>query len=441
MTTIKNYIKNILKNKLPNLDISDGSPLSELFVSPLTALLDPVLTQLKYLLDNLGLLEPEKINPLELDAIAANFLIYRRQAIAATGYVEMYFDAPQNILIPKNTIFVSNDARQYIITSAFQVTYSAMQENLWKFPLFSTGLIPVTALVDNIGTPLAPGSIVSTDFSPAPIQVTNPTAFTEGTVAETNTELAQRLIDSVMNKSLASEQSYTNLITENFPSVREVITIGAGDSRMIRDLHYSGIESLENYHLTDYFGKISISDFYISASGGYYVKTSGIFDSVPGYDEYPYPQSKAYWTLFYDDPTSSGLISDMPNPEDFVVQFSTSQYANLYYLKDSLKTTLATPVLLQDAFVGSVLDPRWVLGDVFTGATTLKNAVEITSTNDGVRLGYTPDPAVLTQTPVNVSKDFLQLVKDLLYTSLLLESSYATLIDWNRMMADLRGGF
>lgn len=431
MTATREYIKSILKSKLPALDISDGSPLSELFVNPLSAVMDPLLIQLKYLLDNLGLKDPELINPAELDAIAGNFLIYRRQAIPASGYIEMFFDTAQGMLVPKGTTFTSNDNRQYITTSDFIVAESTMQANLWKFPLFSTGLIPVISLVDSLGTPLAPGSIVSTDFVPAPVQVTNPVSFSVGVLEETNTELASRLIDAVMNKSLASEQSYLNLITENFPSVKETIVVGTDDERMIRDLRYSGMESLESYYLVDYRGKISVSDFYVNASGGYYIKTSGLYDSVPNFDEYPYPQSKAFWTLFYDDPASSGLAPDLPTPDEYVTQYTTSQYANLYYLKDAYKTSLHSAVLLEDPFVGGALDTRWITGDVHIATDKVKNSFEIVPTENGIRLGYTPTQNTLAALTVPISKGFLNAIKDAILLALNTEVALANLIDAN----------
>ena len=437
MLTTREYIKIILKAKLPNLDVSDNSPLSELFVNPAAAMMDPLLTQLKYLLDNLGLKDPEKINPDELDAIGSNFLVYRRQAIPSTGYVEMFYDIAQNISIPIGTTFTALDSRIYATTKTFTISEGTMNANLWRFPLYSTGLIPVVATYDTLGTPLDPNSITSTDFAIEPSQITNPVAFAAGILAETNTEYAERLINAVMNRSLASEQSFNNLITENFPSVYETVVIGAGDDRMVRDLHYSGVESLENYYLVDYRGKISVTDFYISASGGYYIRTSGLFDSVPSFDEYPYTQSKAYWTLFYDDPTTSGLVPDMPIPDEYITQFTTAQYANIYYLKDAYKTTLQTTLLLQDPFVGGALDPKWIAGDAYVGTSSLWNAYEIAATDDGVRLGYIPAAAVLEQTPIPVSKRFMTLIKNVINLALTQNPSYASMIDQNALSTNL----
>lgn len=411
METTKQYVKNVVKAAYPALDLSDGSPLAELFTHPTSAVFDPVMQQLQYLLDNLGLKDPEAIHPSELDAIASNFLIYRNQGIPSTGYVEMFYDEAQSLLIPSGTKFTTENGTAFITSQALQVMSSTMALNTWRFPLYSTGLIPVTAQFTSTEA-IGPEEIIDTDFEPAPVLVTNTTGFTPSTATETNTELAARLIKAVLNRNLASAASIEVLLTENFPSIRETIVIGPTDERMTRDLFHSGIESLQNYHLIDYLGKISVADFYTSAGGNVYIRTSGVFDSTSNFDQYPYPQSKAFWALFYDDPATSGLTPDLPDPDEFVLEFNTAQYANIYYLNDALKTTLHTTVLMDEPFVGGSLDSRWITGDAHFGTASLRSPEEIAATADGVRLGYTPDAEAITATPISLSRDFLKKVKD-----------------------------
>ena len=329
------YIKTILTQKFPSLDVSDGSPLAELFLNPTTAILDPLLTQVKYLLDNLGLQDPENIDPTELDQIAGNFLIYRRQAIPSTGYVELFYDTIQAITIPANTVFISTDGRQYVNSTGIQISATMLQGNTWRYPLYSTGLIPVIAISDTLGTILSPGMITSTTLIPTPTLVTNPTTFAEGVLAETNTELVARLIDAVLNRSLASDDGFKVLVTENFPTVQKTRVISAGDSRMIRDTYYEGATALENYYVSDYLGKVNTADFE---------------NNVPDTDQAPYCQSKAYWQLFIDDPTDT-LINNIPPPAQspsYWREFTTTQYSTLYYKNDVLGTDLKSTTLLDD---------------------------------------------------------------------------------------------
>ena len=395
------YLKTILKQKFPSLDVTDGSPLSELFLNPTAAILDPILTQLKYLLDNLGLQDPEGIDPAELDAIAGNYLVYRRQAVPAQGYVELFYDTIQAVTIPINTVFISTDGRQYVNTIAVQVSAARLQANTWRYPLYSTGLIPVSSISDTLGTMLEPGMITDTTLVPEPTMVTNPTTFTVGVVAETNTELATRLIDAVVNRSLASEESFKVLISENFPSVTQTTVIGAGDYRMTRDTYYSGQESLQTFHESDFIGKVNTGDF--------------IKGNVPNTDQYPYSQSVASWQLFYDNPTSSDLLNDMPTPgtiggvSTFWREFTTEQYSNLYYKNDNLGTDLNTTIILDDSLKGTPPakhNPIWLLGDAHFGTNALQDSNEITLTIDGTQFGYipgAPDDNLL----IPVSRSFL----------------------------------
>jgi len=411
METTKQYIKNVIKTAFPALDLSEGSPLSELFVNPTSAIFDPVLTQLKYLLDNMGIKDPESIHPDELDAIASNFLIYRNLGVSSSGYVELFYETAQNLLIPAGTQFLTADGTVFQTTSAIQVSRETMALNSWRFPLYSTGLIPVTAQLTST-TAIPPEAIVETNLVPAPVLVTNTTGFSENTAAETNTELAERMIRAVLNKSLASATSIESLLMEKFPSIRSTVVLGPEDDRMIRDLYHSGMSAQENYVAVDFRGKISIVDFYTSSGGNVYVRASGIFDSTANFDEYPYAQSKAYWTLFYDDPTTSGLTQDLPSPDEFLLEFNTAQYASLYYLDDVLKTTLQTTLLLEDPFTSGALDPRWITGDAHFGYNALASPEEIKTTVNGIRLGHTPDASALLSSPLTINRDFMKRIKD-----------------------------
>jgi Baseplate J-like protein len=396
MNSTLQYLQTVLATNYPGLDVSAGSPLSELFLNPTAAMLDPVMTQLKYLLDNLGILNPENINPDELDTIAANFLVYRRQAIAAQGYVELFYNSPQNLIIPAGTIFTSSDDRQYSNQQTINITSAYMSTALWRYPLYSTGLIPVSAISDILGTMLEPGMITETTLIPQPTLVTNPNAFTAGVVTETNTEFATRLISTVMNQSLASEASFTNLITQNFPNVVNTNVISAGDSRMIRDIYYSGQEALQNYEVIDFYGKINTNDFYVASSGS---------SNTPDFDEYPFPQSKALWALF------SGPNTNLLAPDQFVQEFTTEQYSNLYYLDDVLGTVLSSTIVLNDSLLGTAFNPMWLLGDVNFGTNKLATSLELQATTNGAQFGNTD---MSNTAPVPVSREFLsQLINTL----------------------------
>ena len=396
METTKQYIKNVIKAQYPSLDISEGSPLSELFVNPSSAIFDPALTQINYLLDNLGLKDPEQIHPLELEAITSNFLIYRNLGIPSTGYVELFYGTAQSLLIPVGTKFTTADGTEFITTTAIQISSTAMANNTWRFPLYSTGQVPVSAVLTST-LAIGPEEIVDTDFSPAPVLVTNSTGFSISTVTETNTELAARLIKAVLNRSLASAASIDALLTENFPSIRQTLVIGPTDERMTRDLFESGIEALQNYKVVDFRGKVGAS---VDA-----------LDVIANFDQYPYPRSKAYWTLFYDDPTTSGMEADLPQPNEFLLEFSTDLYSSLYYSDDVLKATLSTTIILDEPFTGTVFASKWIRGDAHFGPTQLKNANELVQTVTGARLGYTPNAQTIEATPVSLSRAFLRVLK------------------------------
>jgi hypothetical protein len=373
--TIKEYIIDRLLEFDPTLDTSDNSALVDLLVNPGSAMLDPVIAQLNFLLTNLGLASPETIDESEFDSIAANFLKSRKQGAKAVGVVELFYNNPINLDIPQGTTFTSSTGVVFETTQAIHIPLSSMAGNTWNFPRYSTGPIPVSAQEFGVIGSIPPNDIKSTNLVPAPALVTNPSAFSGGADKETNTDFAARLIDETLTAALGSSASIKANLSPAYPTIESVKTRGMNDVEMLRDLVYSGIQVYSNYYNVDFYGKIS------------------------GLNEPPFPQSIAYWNVFYDDPNTSGLIPDLPIVTEFTDQFTTGQYGGIYDLNDALKTTVQTTIVLEDDFQAPTLDPAWILSDSVTGLGILKDANEfLLTTVSGtqmLRLGnrLSPDDA------------------------------------------------
>jgi len=365
---IKEYIKNQLISFDPTLDLSDNGALADLLINPGSAMLDPVIAQLNFLLANLGLGTPEAMNESEFDAIAGNFLKVRKQGAKATGVVELFYNNPINLDIPAGTTFSSSNGIVFVTNQDIHVPLSSMAGNTWNFPRYSTGTVPVVAQEYGVIASLQPNSIKSTNLIPAPALVTNPSAFSGGADKETNTDFAARLIDEAITGALGSASGVRANLSPAFPTIQSITVKGMNDNEMLRDLVYSGLSVYSDYKSIDFYGKVS-----------------GIIDS-------PFPQSIAYYTVFYDDPGTSGLIPDLPMITEFTDEFTTTQYGGIYNLDDALKTSIQTTVVLQDDFQSPKLDSTWVMSDSTTGIGMLRDAEEFLlvtlSGSQMLRLGH-----------------------------------------------------
>lgn len=344
MITVRQLIKDTILAYDASLDVSDSSTLTDLLINPGSAMLDPVIAQIKFYLANLSLTDPAAMTDSEVDAIAANFLITRNVGTKSSGYVELLYTAPQSVFIPAGTKFTTSAGVTFVISKQWYIATETMESNIWNYPYYSTGPIPVESETVGAQTAIDPDTINGTDLDPAPARVTNPTAFTGGSDAEDNVTFVARLIEEVINGNLGSAKSIETTLKKTFSTIKNIKVRGMGDSEMLRDLVTSGISLYDVYNISDFYGKVS-----------------GLNDS-------PYPQSRAYYSVFYDDPTTSGLIDDIPPPELFLSEFDNDQYAGMYKKTDALKATIQTLTVLEDDFQATALNSIWRKGDANAAA-------------------------------------------------------------------------
>jgi hypothetical protein len=350
--TIKQYIIDRLREFDPTLDLSDNSALVDLLVNPGAAMLDPVIAQLTFLMNNMGMATPETMDEGELDAVAANFLKTRSAGTKATGVVELFYDSPVNLDIPAGTTFTSSNGTVFETSSDIHIPKTTMAANTWNFPKYSTGTISVTAQeYGEIGS-IPPNDITSTDLAEAPSTVTNPSAFTGGSDQETNTDFAGRLVDEVITGALGSADGIRNSLITLYPTIKGITVTGKDSFEMLRDLVYSGIQSYSDYTRVDFYGKVS------------------------GLNESPFPQSMGYWTVFYDDPTTSGITPDLPIIAEFEYPFTTDQYKGLYSFKDNRTTVVQTSTIFEDTFESGAIASVWAMSDATTEVGIPKNSSE-----------------------------------------------------------------
>jgi hypothetical protein len=395
MNTVKQFIKDSIKQLDPSLDTSDTSALTDLLINPASAMLDPVIAQINYILDSLGLKNPEELDADALDQIGSNFLVSRDVGSKAAGYIECYYNTPQTVFIAKGTLCAANGGQTYQVTKDVYVPIEVMAEHTWSFPLYSTGAIPVESSVVGSGQSLMPNNIVSIDLSPAPVRVTNPSSFTGGSAAETNRDFVTRLTTEVINGALGSADSIRSTLMKNFPTIQGVQVKGMADTEMLRDIILSGVSPYGLYTNIDYFGRVS------------------------GLNSLPYPESSAYWSVYYDEPTTSGLIYDLPLIEEFYDEFSTDQYVGMYRLDDSAKAEIQSLTILDEPFEGS-LNPRWHKTDGMIALDALKNINEIQVIQHNglnkLQLGDTASTeAEIRQVPITMPIEFLYSILNMMY--------------------------
>jgi len=388
MTTIIELIKKTLRAADPTLDISGSSTLSDLLITPGSLMMEPFIKQLQFLLLNLGINDPQSMEPTELDAILGNFLKFRNPGTPSTGVVELFYTTPTSIDIPNGTLFTDTGGNTYATSKQYSISADAMAINSWLYPYYSTGPISVSSTKTGLITEIGPNQITTTDLKPAPAKVTNPAGFSGGTDGETNLDFVLRVMDEVTTGSLGSAVGIQTTLVSSFPTIKNISIKGMGDTEMLRDLVLSGINTFPYKTVVDFYGRVS-----------------GLYDL-------PYPESTAYWNVFWDDPTTSGIQPDLPSLSEIAVdEITTDQYAGIYSLDDAASLKFHTQVIAEERFADDTIPAHWRLSDAKHGlsvvASSFEFAVEQRGASNKFRLGYRTTEVDVPTRPIKVDVQFM----------------------------------
>ncbi len=378
------YIKRRIKDFDEGIDTSTGSPIGDLFVNPLSLVIQDNIDFEEHLLSVLGIQDPETLTEDELDALASNFLVTRIDGAKASGYVKLFYSVPTSVTVPLGTIFSTQDGKTYLTTSTYAITRDLMSGNTAGYPYYSTGNIPVESSEygeEFFTKAYTINSIIST-LNPLPAMVKNPLAIIGGGDRETNTALKSKIISSSGNQSVASPNGIKKVLQNTFPTITSLTVKANGDAEMLRDITYSGVE-VGNYYTSDFNAKVS------------------------GLLSYPHNESIAYVGRFED--TDETTVVELPDPSDFIYELTNTSYAGLMKDNDPLYSELGVYNILEENFdettTATGYKKNWIASDGLVSKGNLARAGEIQVDSAAIKLGIYEvphDPTAPTNTGAKV---------------------------------------
>lgn len=239
-TLILNFIKEMLKSKFPNLDVSDEGAFMEQFGTPHVKLLMPLLEEadrikLTQSLDNADLMTEE-----EMDELANNrYFTFRNAGDYSVGYATISFDdIPANgvIQIPSGAEAESKQGLRFRSNDTIVLSEEGLA-NYYDPDNFQYN-IPVFFIAENPG---AAYNIKENELTkmvtPLPhlAEITNNISFTGGVDKETNLELANRIKETAGTPNVGVERGW-KLWGMKFTDVKDIIVAGMGHPLMQRDI-------------------------------------------------------------------------------------------------------------------------------------------------------------------------------------------------------------
>lgn len=221
------------------IDISDRSQFVGLVANPIVSALGSVESLLSRMEIASDLRRSGEMTDDEINQVAANWGVTRKEKISSRGSVELHYASPQDLVIEIGQQFIARNGTTFVATERVAITASQMSTAFDSDNGWYVVTVPGVESTDS-GTEFDIGAgdiVIMTDASTNVLSVTNPNEFSASQAGETNVELAARIIKSASTRNYASNDSAVATLIQD-PRVRDASAIGAGDPEMIRDIKY-----------------------------------------------------------------------------------------------------------------------------------------------------------------------------------------------------------
>lgn len=228
------YLEDKVKEFNPNFDTSEGTAVRDLSVKPFSVIFQPIVDEILSTRANLSLANAANLSDSDLDQLAANYSVARKQGSQAVGISRIFFNQPVDETVPQGTVFLAANGVRFLASATITITSAALRLNtfgdLFYFDINvqaespgANGNIPANLIAD-----ILTGSDKIVDVS-------NPSPFQGGSDRETNAELLDRLAIAITFRNLINTNGAKLILLQNFLRLLDVFVVGFGDTNTIVD--------------------------------------------------------------------------------------------------------------------------------------------------------------------------------------------------------------
>lgn len=242
---IRSYIVSSMQDKHPDLDTSENSPLDDILIKPMIAIMSKFLDRANKLEMMQNLNNAEYMTEEELDEKGeGSYFLSRKEGEAASTLLTLMFanlnldDEKFELVIPSGLTFSSPSGATFQTIIETKLYADDVKKGYDKFRMLYE--IEVTVKATDIGSKYNVGAneIIDcqTSFSNSYIGCTNKSAVVNGRNSESNTEYAARIRSWYTSRQLGTKPGYTSFLLESFDEIKDVYVVGYRDEFMERDL-------------------------------------------------------------------------------------------------------------------------------------------------------------------------------------------------------------
>jgi hypothetical protein len=252
------YLKGFLLNKVPEVDLTDGSFLNDVVVRSMAyvlALFEKEASNVKARVSLNSISETEDSTAAQvLDDLASNYFLTRKDGTFSTGEVTIVVSTNESaITISPFTRFIKDNGVSFIYAGGIDGETSLTIATSNFLAELSEGgetgryyfKVPVIGEVEFIGSELSPGYFQSAAPSiPNVLSIRNTAPFSLAESTESNFEFANRIKGALTNRGFASVSGVEAYLLDTISVLKKVKAIPSSSSLLRRDLlQVSGVTS------------------------------------------------------------------------------------------------------------------------------------------------------------------------------------------------------
>lgn len=233
---VAEFIRQLMREGFPQFPVGQGSAFSDVFIMPASFMLQRFRDELNVMKRNASILNYQTMLEEEMDRLAANFLVERREGVRSFGSVRVFFNELQPVTVSTDAVFFDDQNHRWSPVSTVMRTIDEMAQNIVQ----DTGEyfvdVPVIAEATGPDYKADVNQVTGVAGVLGASRVTNVLAFSDAKADDTNTDVMIAIKDSVTNNELVKAVAIRKQLRETFSSIRNVQIVGYGHPAMQRDI-------------------------------------------------------------------------------------------------------------------------------------------------------------------------------------------------------------
>lgn len=246
----QNFLEQFLTDEIPEGDFTRGTALRDLTIGAISVIFaflskERQLIQARQSLKTIQAAvvetdsDPESLRD-AVTALLSNFFIqlkpgkYARGVVVghATQAIDIFIQPTQRFIKSPGIVFKVDADQTYFISKASLLPVTDSNGVILEYQF----RIPLVALAIGPSFNIDPGVFSSFDsFSPYVTRIENLEKFLGGELEESTKEVLDRAPTTISVRNLINDRSIQAVLTDTFPSISRILTIGYGEPEMQRD--------------------------------------------------------------------------------------------------------------------------------------------------------------------------------------------------------------